>query len=82
MGGLHEYFPLHVWIVIFVLAGVAGGVVFVPPTAGAAFGLSVVEHILVVGAVEFASAITIAALVLYYQRPEEERQGSEWRFDP
>lgn len=82
MGGLHEYFPLHAWLVILGLATVAGGAVFVPPTAGSAVGLSVVEHIIVVGAVELTSAIAIAAIVLYYQGPEEEREQSEWRYDP
>ena len=67
---------------VLALALVAAGGLLVPPTAGAAVGLSVLEHLLLVGALEFASAVAIAALVLYYQRPEDDREESEWRFDP
>jgi len=82
MGGLRDYFPWHAWVAVGALALVAAGGLLVPPTAGAAVGLSVLEHLLLVGALEFASAVAIAALVLYYQRPEDDREESEWRFDP
>jgi len=85
MSGLRDYFPTHAWVVIFALTAVAGLGLLVPPSAGAAVGLSVAGHILVVAGVEFGCAIGIAAVVLHYRQPVEERADDaepEWRFDP
>jgi hypothetical protein len=83
MGGLSDYFPRHAWAVVLGLTAIAAAGLLVPPTAGSAVGLTVTQHLLVVGVVEFGCAMGVAATVLYYRRPEDEREDeSEWQFDP
>jgi len=83
MGGLRDYFPTRAWIAILGLTTVAAVALLVPPSAGAEVGLTVGQHIAVVAAVELGCAIGVAAVVLYYRRPESERADeSEWRFGP
>ena len=80
MVSIREYFPRHVWAVLFVLAGVAAGGFFVPPSVTAPLGFSVVHHIIAIGVIEFGAAIGIGGLVVAY-RPTD-REESEWRYDP
>lgn len=80
MGHISEYFPRHVWGILFLLAAVATVGLFVPPSVTKSFGLSIVEHIIVIGVVEFSSAVSIGALVVSYRNTEYDEP--EWRYDP
>jgi hypothetical protein len=80
MQPIQEYFPRHVWAILFVLLGIAAGALFVPPSVTEPLGFSLVEHIIVIGVLEFASAVGIGGLVVAY-RPTD-RDKSEWRYDP
>lgn len=80
MSHISEYFPRHVWILLIVLAGIATIGLFVPPSVTEPLGLSTIEHIIVVGIVEFGSAVGIGLLVVTYRDTESEK--SEWQYDP
>lgn len=80
MRPIQEYFPRHVWATLFMLFGIATGALFVPPSATEPIGFSLVEHIIAIGVLEFASAVGIGGLVVAY-RPTD-RDKSEWRYDP
>jgi hypothetical protein len=80
MGGLREYFPVHVWALLFVLLGIAALGLFVPPSVGESAGLTAEEYILLVGAIELGAALGVAVIVIYYRDPH--REPSEWRFGP
>jgi hypothetical protein len=80
MGSIREYFPQHVWALLFALAGVAALAFFVPPSVTQPFGFSVVHHIIAISVIELGAAVGIGGLVVAY-RPTE-REHSEWRYDP
>ncbi len=82
MGHISDYFPRHVWGVLLLLAAVATVGLFVPPSLTESFGLSIVEHIIFVGVVEFSSAVGIAALVIAYRDTEKKDEEPQWRYDP
>jgi len=80
MQSIQEYFPRHVWAVLFCLAAVPVLGLFVPPSATEPLGFSLVEHIITIGIVQFGSAVGIGALVVAYRDPPADEQG--WRYDP
>jgi hypothetical protein len=80
MSHISESFPRHIWGVLFVLAAVATLGLFVPPSLTQSLGLSIVEHIIVIGVVEFSSAVGIGGLVVAYR--DTEYDEPEWRYDP
>lgn len=82
MKHISEYFPKHVWMLVFALALVAAAGLFVPPSLTESFGLSIAEHIVALGAVEFGSAVGIGALVVAYRDPVTGQDDSEWDYDP
>jgi len=84
MPHLIEYFPWYAWVAMFLCGVVAVVPFFVPPSVGAAVGLSLTAYIAVVAVVEFAAAVGVAALVVYYRDTgdDAETAESEWRFDP
>jgi hypothetical protein len=81
MEGLVDYFPWYAWAAVLGLAGVAAAGLLIPPTVGAAVGLSVVQHLVVVAAVELAAAAGIGAIVVHYRDPDGTWER-EWEFDP
>lgn len=83
MGPLTDYFPWYAWVVVLLLAAAAALPFFVPPAAGMAVGLSLVEYVAIVAVVEFAAAAGIGALVVHYRNsPGDGTDDEEWRFDP
>jgi hypothetical protein len=80
MGGLSSYFTPRVWIVVLSLLGVAIVPFFLPPSVVMAIGFTVEEYILVVGLLELAAALGIAAIVIYHH--DAERESSEWEYEP
>lgn len=80
MGGLVSYFTPRVWVLLLSLLGVAMVPFFLPPSIGAAAGLTRQGYIILVGCLELAAALGIAAVVIYHHDPERER--SEWQYDP
>jgi hypothetical protein len=66
MAGLADFLPRHAWLAVLGLAVVAGGVFFVPPSVGAAVGLTGSAFLLATAAVE---------LVWTLQYGTGERQG-------
>jgi hypothetical protein len=81
MAGLADYLPRHAWLAVLGLTVVAGGVFFVPPSVGAAVGLTGPSFLLAAAAVELAAALGIGAVVVYY-RADPDASDDEWRFDP
>jgi hypothetical protein len=83
MPPLSEYFPWYVWLTVFVLAAVAAAPFFLSPTLRTGLGLSPVEYLVVIAAIEFAAAAGIGALVVRYRNADTTREETdEWRFDP
>ncbi len=80
--GLLDYFEPHVWLLLFVLLGVAAVPFFLPPSIGLAAGLTIEQYILLVGAVELAAALGIAAIVISHRDPDPEADGDDWKYDP
>ena len=80
MSSLREYFPRHVWVILFVLAGVAALAFFVPPSVTQSLGFSIIDHIIAISVIELGAAVGIGGLVVAY-RPSD-REHSEWRYDP
>ena len=80
MAPIQEYFPRHVWAILFGLMTVAALGLFVPPSVTEPLGFSLVEHIITIGILEFSSAVSIGALVVTYRDPPSEEE--EWRYDP
>jgi len=80
MSGLRSYFSARVWLVVFLLLGLAIVPFFVPPSIGMGFGLTIEEYILIVGCLELAAALGIAAIVIYHH--DNDRQQTEWKYDP
>ena len=78
--GMLDYFEPRVWGLLFVLLGVAAVPFFLPPSIRLAAGLTTEQYILVVGAVELAASLGIAAVVV--SRHDREPDTSEWRYDP
>jgi hypothetical protein len=81
MTPLGDYFPRHVWLMIFVLLSVAVLGLFVPPSMTAKYGLSITEHVVAIGSIKFAAAVGIGGLVVVY-RDTDSNDDSDWRFDP
>lgn len=69
--------PRRGWAVVIVAAVVAGAALFVGPSVT---GLSVLGHVLVVGAVEAGCALAIIGTVLRYTS-DEQPGDDEWRYD-
>ena len=80
MGGLASYFTPRVWFLVLSLLGVAMVPFFLPPSIGSAAGLTKGGYILLVGCLEFAAALGIAAVVIYHH--DSEHEHSEWQYDP
>ena len=58
---------------------------FIPSTLRTAAGLSFIEYIAVMAAIEFVAAAGIGALVVHYRDGESRTEATaddEWRFDP
>lgn len=81
MAGLADFLPRHAWFAVLGLAVVAGGVFFLPPSVGAAVGLTGPAFLLAMAAIELLAALGIAGVVVYY-RADTDASGDEWRFDP
>lgn len=73
---------MHAWVVVITTVLIACLGLLIPPSVGARIGLSVGQHIAIVGVVELTSAVVISGIVIYYRTPPEEVDSSEWRFDP
>jgi hypothetical protein len=81
MAELADFLPRHAWLVVLGLVVVAGGVFFVPPSVGAAVGLTGPAFLLAMATVELLAALGIASVVVYY-RADPGTGNDEWRFDP
>jgi hypothetical protein len=83
---MRSYLPRIVWVVVFGLLAVASLGFFVPPSIGMSLGLTIEQHILVVGFVELGVALSIAAIIVHYRDHDRNRgrenDDSEWRYDP
>jgi hypothetical protein len=80
MARLIDRLPWYAWVAASTFAIIACAVFFVPPSVGAAFGLSVQQFILAMGALELCSAIGIGAIVVHYRTTEYDEP--EYRFNP
>jgi NADH:ubiquinone oxidoreductase subunit K len=77
---LIDRLPWYAWVATSTLAAIACAVFFVPPSVGAALGLTLEQFILAMGAIELSSAIGIGAIVVHYRTTDYEEP--EYRFNP
>ena len=80
MGGLTDRLPTHAWIAVLSLGTIAVFAFFVPPSVGAAVGLTLHQYILVVGILELMAALGIASIVVHYH--DFDREPRKWQYDP
>lgn len=81
--GLPDLLPRRGWAIVVGAAAVAGAALFVGPSVT---GLSPLTHVLVVGAVEAACAVTVLGTFFRYttsENPATEDSGEddEWQYE-
>jgi hypothetical protein len=83
MGGLREFLPAHAWAAVLGLAAVAMLAFFIPPSVGAAVGLTGTGFLAAVAAVELLAALGMAVVFIRYRADGGwEEDDTEWRYDP
>lgn len=80
MARLIDRLPWYAWVAASTFGAIACAGFFVPPSLGAALGLSFQQFILALGAIELGSAIGIGAIVVHYRTTDYEQP--EYRFNP
>jgi hypothetical protein len=80
MGGLIDYFPARVWVVMGALAVMAVVPFFLSPSLRFAAGLTLEQYILAVGFLELAAAVGVAAIVIHHH--DFDREPEKWQYDP
>ena len=80
MPGLADYLPRRGWAIVLTLLLVAAVSLILPSIVGPPGGDAFIPFFWVVSGVQLVTACGIAATVVHYRDPNQER--SEWKYDP